>query len=85
MTTKAAEPISIDCLVDTEFAIAPAGKLLEISKVAPRIKGFLRDIKFLWEVKDTSFYRVNYYDLKDENKIKRSLFVRVTPTEASIE
>ena len=85
MTTKAAEPISIDCLVDTEFAIAPAGKLLEIAKGAPLTKGFKREIKFLWEVKDTSFYRVNFHDPKDENKIKRSLFVKVTPTGASIE
>jgi len=57
----------------------------KIAKVAPRLKGFLRDVKFLWEIKDTSFYRVNYYDLKDENKIKRSLFVKVTPMGASVD
>jgi hypothetical protein len=57
----------------------------KIAKVAPRRKGFLRDIKFLWEDGDTSYHRVNYYDLKDENKIKRSLFIKVTPMRAIIE
>ena len=80
MTTKTAEPVTVDCVIDTK-----PNPLAKIAKVAPLIKGFKRDIRFLWGIGDATYYRVNFHDPMDENKIKRSLFVKVTPMGASLE
>jgi len=80
MTTKTLEPDNIEFVVDNK-----PNPLARIAKVAPLCKGLKRDVRFLWEVGDTAYYRVNFHDPKDENKIKRSLFVRVTPKGAMIE
>ena len=79
MTTKTAESIPI------EFVVEKPNSLAKIAKVAPLIKGFKREIKFLWGTGESTYYRVNFHDPKDENKIKRSLFVKVTPMGASID
>lgn len=79
MTTKTLEPVTVEIAVDKPNPLA------KIAKVAPLIKGFKREIKFLWGIGDSTYYRVNFHDPKDENKIKRSLFVKVTPMGASVD
>ncbi len=58
--------------------------MARIGRVAPIRPGLSRRVKFLWEDGLVTFWRVNYHDWKDENRIPVALFLRVTPEKAEV-